>query len=219
LGAFGGGVVEGWNCGIEGTGEMIGAIDIIGVTDAFSASYAAARVKFLEAAATASLQIESFNASALGQKGEVMALDVALQKTASSKAADNLLIISSVANQGADRMAGSGVQVYILHDAEWMDKVRASGISVLYLHGVEQSLADVVKKQVAQAKKVTLIDLSASHSLKAVVFPALSDANLAEKCTFSVVKSIPATEPVWQGQTISLARQALFKAVDALHKI
>ena len=87
------------------------------------------------------------------------------------------------------------------------------------LEGAGASLADVVKKQVAQAKKVTLIDLSASHSLKAVVFPALSDANLAEKCTFSVVKSIPATEPVWQGQTISLARQALYKAVDALHKI
>jgi Protein of unknown function (DUF2817) len=191
---------------------------MMGVVDAFSISYAQARVKFLEAAVTAGLQIESFNAPALGKEGEVMALDVASQKSASSKTAGNLLIISSVANQGADRMAGSGIQVYALHDAEWMGKVRASGVSVLYLHGVEQSLANVVKKQVAQAKRVILIDLSASHSLKAVVFPALSEAKLAEKCTFSVVKNIPTTEPVWQGQTISLARQALFKAVDELNK-
>jgi Protein of unknown function (DUF2817) len=191
---------------------------MMGVLDAFSESYAQARVKFLEASATASLQIESFNAPALGNEGEVMALDAVSHKSASSKAADNLLIISSVANQGSDRMAGSGVQAYILHNAEWMDKVRASGISVLYLHGVEQSLAEVVKKQVAQAKKVTLIDLSASHSLKAVVFPALSEAKLAEKCTFTIVKSIPTTAPVWQGQTISSARQAMFKALDELVK-
>jgi Protein of unknown function (DUF2817) len=187
---------------------------MMSVVEAFSTNYAQARVKFLEAAATASLQIESFNAPAPGKEGEVMALDVALQKSANSKAADNLLIISSVASQGADRMAGSGVQVYVLHDAEWMDKVRASGISVLYLHGVEQSLADVVKKQVAQVKKVILLDLSVLHSLKT----ALSEAKLADKCKFSVVKSIPTTEPVWQGQTISLARQAMFQAVDALNK-
>jgi hypothetical protein len=193
--------------------------ELMSVVDAFSTNYAQARVKFLEAAATASLQIESFNAPAPGKEGEVMALDLALQKSANGKAADNLLIISSVASLGVDRMAGSGVQVYVLHDAEWMDKVRASGISVLYLHGVEQSLADVVKKQAAQAKKIILLDLSTSHSLKTAVWPALLEAKLAEKCTFSVIKSIPTTEPVWQGQTISLARQALFKAVDELHKI
>jgi Protein of unknown function (DUF2817) len=192
---------------------------MIGVLDAFSTSYGQARVKFLEAAATASLQIESFDSPAPGKEGEVMALDVALQKSANSKAANNLLIISSVASQGADRMAGSGAQVYVLQDTEWMDKVSASGISVLYLHGVEQSLVDVVKKQVALAKKVILLDLSVSHSLKTAVSPALSEAKLVDKCKFSVVKSTPTTEPVWQGQTISLARQALFKAVDELHKI
>jgi hypothetical protein len=100
-----------------------------------------------------------------------------------------------------------------------MDKVRASGVSVLYLHGVEQSLVDVVKKQVALAKKIILLDLSVSHSLKTAVSPALSEAKLVDKCKFSVVKSIPTYEPVWQGQTISLARQALFKAVDVLNKI
>jgi hypothetical protein len=191
---------------------------MIGVLDAFSTSYGQTRVKFLEAAATASLQIESFNAPAPGKEDEVMALDVALQKSSNSKAADNLLIISSVASLGADRMAGSGVQAYMLHDAEWMDKVRASGVSVLYLHGVEQSLVDVVKKQVALAKKVILLDLSVSHSLKTAVSPALSEAKLVDKCKFSVVKSIPTYEPVWQGQTISLARQAMFQAVDALNK-
>ncbi len=188
---------------------------MIGLVDAFSSSYAQSRVKFLEAAATAGLQIESFNHPLPGKDGEVVALDVALQTPANAKVAVKLLVVNS-ASIAADGFGGSGVQVFALHDAEWMDKVRTAGISVLYLHGVEQSLADVVKKQVAQAKKVILLDLSASHSLKEIVSPALSEAKLAEKCKFSVVKSIPTTEPVWQGQTISLARQALFKAVDAL---
>lgn len=191
---------------------------MMGIVEAFSTSYVQARVKFLEAAATASLQIESFNASMPDkqvEKDTVMALDTALQKPANGKATDNLLIISSAASQGADRMGGSGVQVFVLHDAEWMDKVLASGISVLYLHGVKQSLVEVVKKHVAQAKKVILLDMSASHCLKTTVFQALSETKLAEKCKFSVVKTIPTTEPVWQGQTISLARQALFKAVDS----
>jgi Protein of unknown function (DUF2817) len=191
---------------------------MIGVVDAFSTSYAQARVKFLEAAATAGLQIESFNRPLPGKDGEVVALDTAMQGSVNGKSAEKLLVVSS-ASQGADSFSGSGVQVYVLHDAEWMEKIRASGISVVYLHGVEQSLADIVKKKVAQAKKVILLDLSASHSLKPIVFSALSEAKLAEKCKFSVVKSIPTTEPVWQGQTISLARQALFKAVDELHKI
>lgn len=191
---------------------MIGAI---GVIDAFSTSYAQARVKFLEAAATAGLQIESFNHPLPGKDGEVVALDAALRKPANAKVAEKLLVVNS-ASKTADSFGGSGVQVFVLHDAEWMEKVRAAGVSVLYLHGSEPSLADVVKKHVTAAKKVILVDISAAHSLKTTVYDALAVAKLAERCKFSAVKPITAGDPAWEGQTISQARQALFKAVDEL---
>lgn len=191
---------------------MIGAI---GVIDAFSTSYAQARVKFLEAAATAGLQIESFNHPLPGKDGEVVALDAALRKPANAKVAEKLLVVNS-ASKTADSFGGSGVQVFVLHDAEWMEKVRAAGVSVLYLHGSDPSLADVVKKHVTAAKKVILVDISAAHSLKTTVYDALAVAKLAERCKFSAVKPITAGDPAWEGQTISQARQALFKAVDEL---
>ena len=194
---------------------------MMGVLDAFSTSYAAARVKFLEAAATAGLQIESFNHPLPGKDGEVVALDTAVQHPANakvSKVVEKLLVVSST-NNAADSFnvdfGGSGVQVFVLHDAEWMEKVRAAGVSVLYLHGSDQSLADVVKKHVSAAKQVILVDLSAVNSLKTTVYEALVAAKLAEKCKFSVVKPIAAGAPAWEGQTLSLARQALFKAVDS----
>ena len=188
---------------------------MIGVVDAFSTNYAQARVKFLEAAATAGLEIESFNAPLLGKDGEVHALDTALQGSANGKGAEKLLVVSS-ANPGGDGFSGSGVQVFALHDAEWMDKVRAAGMSVLYLHGLDQSLADVVKKHIASAKKVVWFDMSASNSAKTTVNEALTSNKSAAKCKFTSVKLVPVGSPVWQGQTISLARQAMFKAVDSL---
>lgn len=189
---------------------------MIGLADAFSSSYAHARVKFLEAAATAGLQIESFNHPLLGKDGEVVALDAALdaafQKPASAKFANKLLVVNA-SSKAADSFGGSGVQVFVLHDADWMDKVRAAGVSVLYLHGSDQTLADVVKKHVVIAKQVILVDVSVANSLKATVYEALVAAKLAEKCKFTTVKPITAGAPAWEGQTISLARQALFKAV------
>ena len=192
---------------------------MMGVLDAFFSNYSQARVKFLEAAATAGLQIESFNHPLPGKDGEVVALDaafdVAKQKSANIKVAEKLLIVSA-ASKAADSFGGSGVQVFVLHDAEWMDKVRAAGVSVLYLHGSDQSLADIVKKHVSAAKQVILMDISAASSLKTTVYDALVAAKLAEKCKFSAVKPFSAGTPAWEGQTISQARQALFKAVDEL---
>jgi Protein of unknown function (DUF2817) len=190
---------------------------MIGLVQAFSTNYAQARVKFLEAAATSGLQIESFNHPLPGKDGEVVALDVALQKPANAKVAEKLLVVNA-ASKTADGFGGSGVQVFVLHDAEWMDKVRAAGVSVLYLHGADPSLADVVKKHIASAKKVILVDVSAASSLKTTVYDALVAAKLAEKCKFSAVKPITSGAPAWEGQTISLARQALFTAVDELIK-
>lgn len=183
-----------------------------GVLDAFSTSYAQSRVKFLEAAATAGLQFESFNQPQLSKDDATIALDAALQKPANN-VVEKLLLISS-ASKTADSFGGSGVQVFVLHDAEWMEKVRAAGVSVLYLHGSDQSLVEVVKKHVSAAKKVVLIDLSTANSLKETVFEALTATKLVEKCRFIEVKPIAVDAPAWQGQTISLARQVLFKAVD-----
>lgn len=192
---------------------------MMSVMDAFSTSYTQSRVKFLEAAATAGLQFESFNPSQPGKNGVILALDAAFQTPQSSaKGAsvmvDKLLVVSS-ASQTAESFGGSAVQVFVLHDADWMEKVRAAGVSVLYLHGSDQSLAEVVKKYVSAAKKIILVDVSTANGLKSTVFETLSVAKLAEKCKFVEVKHIAVDAPAWQGQTISLARQALFKAVDS----
>ncbi len=105
---------------------------MIAVADAFSASYAKARVQFLEATATASLPIESHVHPLAGPGGEVLAMDVALDGPAD---ADRLLIVSSACH-GVEGHCGSGVQVFALHDAEWREKARAAGVAVLYIHAL-----------------------------------------------------------------------------------
>ena len=105
---------------------------MIGVVEAFSSSYAQARVKFLEAAATAGLQIESHNHPLKGKDGEVLAMDVA---RSGARDADKLLIISSACH-GVEGYCGSGVQVFALHDDEWLAKARDQGVAVLYVHAL-----------------------------------------------------------------------------------
>jgi hypothetical protein len=102
------------------------------IPSAFSASYAQARVKFLEAAATAGLRIASFNHPLPGRDGEQLATDVALEGRGDS---DRLLIISSACH-GVEGFCGSGVQVFALHDAEWRAKARDAGVDVLYIHAL-----------------------------------------------------------------------------------
>lgn len=205
---------------------------MIGLVDAFSSNYAQARVKFLEAAATASLQIESFNQTATGKEGEVLALDAVLQapqRLATAKAkghhvADKLLIVSSAAN-GAHHFCGSAVQVFALHDAEWMNKANDAGVAVLYLHGLAYvnqpfapSLALILKKYLTGVKKLAWLDASGTVELKTGVNQALEVATSTVKYQFSSVKGVAQSEPAWQGQTISLARLTMFQAVDALNK-
>ena len=105
---------------------------MMGVVQAFSASYAEARVKFLEAAATAGLAVESHNHPQLGRDGEALAMDVARDGPAD---ADKLLIVSSACH-GVEGYCGSGVQVFALHDAEWLAKARSQGVAVLYIHAL-----------------------------------------------------------------------------------
>ncbi len=105
---------------------------MIPIPDAFSPSYAKARVKFLEAAATDGLRIESFNHPLPGRDGEQLAMDVALD---GSPDAERLLIVSSACH-GVEGYCGSGVQVFALHDDEWRAKARDAGVAVLYIHAL-----------------------------------------------------------------------------------
>ena len=105
---------------------------MIAVNDAFSPSYARARVQFLEAAAAAGMAIESHPHPLPGRDGEALAMDVARD---GAMDADKLLIISSACH-GAEGYCGSGVQVFALHDQEWRDKARAAGVAVLYIHAL-----------------------------------------------------------------------------------
>ncbi len=105
---------------------------MISVPKAFSSSYAQARVKFLEAAATAGLSVQSHIHPLKGRDGEDLAMDVARD---GAPDAQNLLIISSACH-GVEGYCGSGVQVHALIDAEWLEKARASGTAVLYIHAL-----------------------------------------------------------------------------------
>jgi hypothetical protein len=163
----------------------------------------------------------------------VLALDAVLQappqRLAVAKAkghhvVDKLLIVSSSAN-GAHHFCGSAVQVFALHDAEWMNKTNDSSVAVLYLHGLAYvnqpfapSLALILKKYLTGVKKLVWLDASGTVELKTGVNQALEVATSALKYQFSSIKGVAQSEPAWQGQTISLARQAMFQAVDALNK-
>ena len=105
---------------------------MISIPSAFAPSYAQARVKFLEAAATASTTIRSFKHPLPGRDGEQLAMDVALD---GDPASERLLIVSSACH-GVEGYCGSGVQVFALHDDEWRAKARDAGVAVLYIHAL-----------------------------------------------------------------------------------
>ena len=105
---------------------------MISIPKAFSGNYAEARVKFLEAAATAGLTVQSHAHPLKGRAGEDLAMDVARDGALD---AENLLIISSACH-GVEGFCGSGVQVHALHDADWLEKARASGTAVVYIHAL-----------------------------------------------------------------------------------
>jgi len=109
---------------------------MISIPKAFSSNYAEARVKFLEAAATAGLNVQSHAHPLKGRDGEDLAMDVARDGALD---AENLLIISSACH-GVEGYCGSGVQVHALHDADWLEKARekadTSGTAVLYIHAL-----------------------------------------------------------------------------------
>ncbi len=102
------------------------------IPDSFSHSYATARVKFLEAAASAGARIQSYPHPLPGFEGEALAMDVVLD---GSPDAEKLLIVSSACH-GVEGYCGSGVQVHALHDPTWRAQAAARGVAVLYIHAL-----------------------------------------------------------------------------------
>ncbi len=105
---------------------------MIEVTQAFSSTYAQARVKFLEAAASAGLSVESHVHPLKGRDGETLAMDIARDGPAD---AAHVLLLTSACH-GVEGYCGTGVQVFALHDAEWRAKARDQGVAVLYIHAL-----------------------------------------------------------------------------------
>ena len=99
---------------------------------AFAGSYAQARRKFLDSAAAAGLQLQSWLHPLKGSEGEELALDIARDGPADASA---LLIVSSACH-GVEGFCGSGVQVAALRDAAWRERMKAGGAAVLYIHGL-----------------------------------------------------------------------------------
>jgi len=97
---------------------------------AFSTRYAAARDKFLEAAA--SMTLRAYEHPLKGRDGETLALDVALDGAPDAE----LLFIVSSGCHGVEGYCGSGVQVLAAHDSAWRAKARAGGVAVLYIHAL-----------------------------------------------------------------------------------
>jgi hypothetical protein len=98
----------------------------------FSQSYAQARCQFLSAADAAGLDVGSHIHPLRGRDDETLAMDVALD---GARDARQLLIISSACH-GVEGFCGSGAQVALLHDAQWLATQRASGVAVLYIHAL-----------------------------------------------------------------------------------
>jgi len=101
-------------------------------SECFAQTYAEARGKFIAAADTAGLDVESHPYPMLGRDGEVLAMDVVREGPRDAPA---LLLVSSGCH-GVEGYCGSGVQVALLRDAAWHARVRERGVAVLYLHAL-----------------------------------------------------------------------------------
>ncbi|MCD6077949.1 MAG: hypothetical protein K0R89_1887 [Ramlibacter sp.] len=105
---------------------------VSGAASAFSASYAEARRKFLQAAEEAGLAVEAKAHPLPGLEGEPLAMDVARDGHPS---ASRLLILTSACH-GVEGYCGSGVQVDALRDAAARARAADAGVAVLYIHGL-----------------------------------------------------------------------------------
>ena len=88
------------------------------IQQGFSKSYAQARDKFLNAAQTAGLQVDSNVHPLPARDGETLAMDVVLAGAADDQ---QLLVISSACH-GVEGYCGSGVQVHALQNTAFVKR-------------------------------------------------------------------------------------------------
>jgi hypothetical protein len=101
--------------------------------DAFAATYAEARSKFLAAAKARGLAVESHVLPGhRGAQGEELASDVAVL---GAQGAGRLVVFTS-GTHGVEGFCGSGCQVALLHDDDFCAAVAKTGIGVLFYHAV-----------------------------------------------------------------------------------
>src|SRR4051812_19174755 len=100
--------------------------------DCFSATYAQARERFVDAGQAAGLLVEAKRHPERGAQGEDLAMDVARDGDPN---AARLLVLTSACH-GVEGFCGSGVQVAALHDAAWRDYAHRKGVAVLYVHAL-----------------------------------------------------------------------------------
>ncbi len=99
----------------------------------FAQSYAEARAKFLQAVEAQHLALERHvHPDARGHDGEDLSMDCARLGPAQP---ETLLILSS-ATHGVEGFCGSGAQIALLHDEEFVSRARASGAAILFVHAV-----------------------------------------------------------------------------------
>jgi hypothetical protein len=98
----------------------------------FAQTYAQARAKFLEAAESAHLDVQTLPHPGRGRDGELLALDVVRDGPLDAK---RLLLISSGCH-GVEGFCGSGIQVALLNDTGWRQQAHDAGVAVLYLHAL-----------------------------------------------------------------------------------
>ena len=99
----------------------------------FAGTYIEARDKFFAAAKANGMPItRHINPVARGAAGEELSIDVAVLGEPSAKAM--LLLLS--ATHGVEGFCGSGCQVALLHDAEFLAAARVSQVQVVFLHAL-----------------------------------------------------------------------------------
>jgi hypothetical protein len=106
---------------------------LIGHPMHYAATYAEARDKFLAAATMRGMAVNRhMHPTARGATGEELSIDVA---TLGDPSAPSMLLLVS-ATHGVEGFCGSGCQVGLLHDAEFVAAAKGSGVKVVFLHAL-----------------------------------------------------------------------------------
>jgi predicted deacylase len=117
---------------VAGFGDRAAARDRVSARH-FAQSYAEARGKFLAAAGACGLAVERHaHPSARGHAGEELSMDCALL---GAPDATRLLILSS-GTHGVEGFCGSGAQVSLLNDPDFLRRVNDDGTTLVLIHAV-----------------------------------------------------------------------------------